>query len=62
MPGTAILSSFLSSLVYLFIHAWQCWVFVAARRLSLVATSRGYCCGAWASHCGGFVGCRAQAQ
>ena len=41
MPVTAILSS-LSLLPYLFIYVWQCWVFVAALRLSLVAASRGY--------------------
>ena len=28
--------------IYLFIYFWLCWVFVAARRLSLVAVSRGY--------------------
>ena len=26
----------------LFIYFWLCWVFVAVRRLSLVALSRGY--------------------
>ena len=35
--------------IYLFI--WLCWVFVAARGLSLVAESGGYSsCGARASH------------
>ena len=35
--------------IYLFI--WLCWVFVAARGLSLVAASGGYSsCGARASH------------
>ena len=39
----------------LFIYLWLCWVFVAARGLSLVAASGAtVCCGAWASHCGGF--------
>ena len=28
--------------IYLFIYFWLCWVFVAARGLSLVAASRGY--------------------
>ena len=36
--------------IYLFIYFWLCWVFVAARGLSLVAESGGtLCCGAWAS-------------
>ena len=29
-------------LIYLFIYFWLCWVFVAARGLSLVAASGGY--------------------
>ena len=34
---------------------WLCWVFVAARRLSLVAVSGGTLrCGVWASYCSGF--------
>ena len=28
--------------IYLFMYFWLCWIFVAARRLSLVAASRGY--------------------
>ena len=55
--------------MYLFIY-WLHWVFVAVRGLSLVAASGGatLCCGAWASHCGGFSkragfsSCGAQAQ
>ena len=49
--------------IYLFIYFWLCWVFVAARRLSLVVVSGGATlrCGAWASHCGGFSCCGAQA-
>ena len=44
------------------IYFWLCWVFVIAHGLSLVAVSRAYSsCGAWASHCGGFACCRAQA-
>ena len=31
----------LKSFVCLFIHFWLCWVFVAARRRSLVVASRG---------------------
>ena len=27
---------------FTFIHFWLCWVFVAARKISLVATSRDY--------------------
>ena len=44
------------SLIYLFIYFWLRWVFVAVRRLSLVAMSRGYSslqC-PQASRCGGF--------
>ena len=37
----SILSSFFV-LSYLFIYCWLCWVFVAERRLSLVAVSGGY--------------------
>ena len=36
--------------IYLFIYFWLRWVFVAVRRLSLVAVSRGYSC-LW---CAGF--------
>ena len=42
------------------IYFWLCWVFVAARRLSLVAVSGGYSL-LWASYCGGSSCCRAQA-
>ena len=28
--------------IYLFIYFWVCWVYIAARRLSLVVASRGY--------------------
>ena len=41
---------------------WLCWVFVAARRLSLVAVSGGTLrCGVWASYCSGFSCYRARA-
>ena len=33
---------FLIDFIYLFIYFWLCWVFVAARGLSLVAASGGY--------------------
>ena len=33
---------FLFFFIYLFIYFWPCWVFVAARGLSLVVVSRGY--------------------
>ena len=48
---------FLNKFIYLFVYFWLCWVFVAARGLSLVVTSGGE----WASHCGGFSCHRAQA-
>ena len=43
--------------IYLFIYFLLHWVFVAVCGLSLAAASGGYswlCCGARASHCGGF--------
>ena len=47
---------------YVCMYVWLCWVFVAARGLSLVAASGATLrCGAWASHCGGFSCCGAQA-
>ena len=53
------------SFIYLFIWSfffWLHWVFVAARRLSLVVVTRATLhCGARASHCGGFSCCGAQA-
>ena len=50
------------NLFILFIYFWLCWVFVAARRLSLVAVSgAALCSGERASHCGGFSCCRAWA-
>ena len=36
------LKNFFINLFILFIYFWLCWVFVAARGLSLVAESRGY--------------------
>ena len=33
---------FIYSFIYLFYYFWPCWVFVAARGLSLVAVSGGY--------------------
>ena len=50
--------------INLFIYFQPCWVFfVAARRVSLAAASRGaaLCCGAEASHCSAFSCCGAQA-
>ena len=51
------------NLFILFIYFWPRWVFVAARRLSLVAARAGapLSCGAQASHCGGFSCCGAWA-
>ena len=41
---------------------WLCWVFVAARGLSLVAANRGFpCCGAQAPERMGFSSCGSQA-
>ena len=37
-----ILYSFLKKFIYLIYLFWLCWVFVAARRLSLVVASGGY--------------------
>ena len=45
-------------------YCWLLWVFVATCRLSLVAARGGYSLvgwGMWASQCGGFSCCRAQA-
>ena len=39
MPPSLFLKN---KFIYLFIYFWLRWVFVAARRLSLVAVSRGY--------------------
>ena len=33
---------FLKNFIYLFIYFWQCWVFIAAHGLSLVAASGAY--------------------
>ena len=41
-PSAHLLIRFFPFLKYLFIYFWLCWVFIAARGLSLVATSRGY--------------------
>ena len=47
---------------FLSFYFWLCWVIVAVRGLSLVAASGATLrCSAWASHCGGFSCCRAQA-
>ena len=54
----------LNSFIFYFIlfYFWLHWVFIAARGLSLVAASGPtLCCGARASHCGGFSCCRAWA-
>ena len=49
--------NFFKNKFYLFIYFWLHWVFIAARRLSLVAASGGYSCGTRASHCSGFFCC-----
>ena len=50
-------------LIYInLLYFWLCWVFVAARGLSLVAASGATLhCSVQASHCGGFSYCGAQA-
>ena len=53
-PGMSVFFFFISIYVFYF---WLCWVFIAARRPSLFATSSGYS----SLHCGGFSCCRAQA-
>ena len=50
---------FIYLFINLLIYFWLHWVFVAPCGLSLVAVSGGY--SSWASHCGGFSCCRAQA-
>ena len=43
-PASPVQTDFIFTfyLFYLFIYFWLCWVFVAARGLSLVAASGGY--------------------
>ena len=49
-------------IIIIILNFWLCWVFVAACRLSLVATSGATLhCRGRASHCGGFPCCRARA-
>ena len=53
---------FLANSFFFLIYFWLRWVFVAARGFSLVARAGAtVCCGAQASHCGGFSCCRARA-
>ena len=55
-------SFFFINLFILFIYFWLLWVFIAARGVSLVAASRGYCSfRQQAFHCGGFSCCGAWA-
>ena len=57
-----VLFFFFVNLFILFIYFWLCWVFVAARRFSLVGESGATLrCGERASHCGGFSHCGAWA-
>ena len=55
-------SFFIYNLIDLLVYFGLNWVFGALSGLSLVAESEA-CpnCGAWASHCGGFSCCEAQA-
>ena len=49
--------------LFLLVYFWLCWIFIAMRRLSLVAVSEVTLrCSVWASHCGGFSCRRAQAS
>ena len=53
---------FFFKLINLFIYFWLRWVFIDARGLSLAAASGVTLhCGVWASPCGGFSFCGAQA-
>ena len=47
--------------IYLFIYFWLCWVFLCMCFLSLSWARAILHCGTWASHCGGFSCCGAQA-
>ena len=63
-PGKSCSPILFLKLINLFIYFyfWLCWVFVAARGLSLVAASGATLrYGARASHCGGFSCCGARA-
>ena len=51
---------FLSFLKKFLFYFCLCWVFTAARKLSLVVASKGYfSCGGQSFHCGGFCCYRA---
>ena len=41
-------------LIYIFIHFWLCWVFVATHRLSLALLSRDY--SHWGAEALGWIG------
>ena len=71
-----VFSTFLNKFILFYFYFWLCWVFVAARGLSLVAASGGYsslrCVGfsLWwllllrstGSRCAGFSSCGTRAQ
>ena len=62
LPHFPFLTPDFLKLISLFTYFWLCWVFVAVRRLSLVAVSGAtLCCSEQSSHCGAFSCCRAQA-
>ena len=44
----------------IFFSVWLCWVLIALHEPSLVVTSAGYSCSAWASHWEGFYCCCAK--
>ena len=52
---------FLFLIIY-FIYFWLHWVFVAVCGPSSRVMVVSYACGAWASHCGGFLCCGAQSR
>ena len=66
VPLCFSLSAFFINLFICLFYFWPCWVFVAVRRLSLVAASGGFsCCGATGvvgSRCTGVSSCGTQAQ
>ena len=52
----------ISFYIILFIYFWLCWVFIALNVFSSCGEQELLSsCSAWASHCGGFSCCRAQA-
>ena len=42
LPSRYLWDSFLNKFIYFFVYFWLHWVFIAARRVSLVVASGGY--------------------